>query len=343
MAARALANLLLLATATAIAPPPAKIAVVGATGKVGRSAVQQLVSRGYTARVLLRHQIAAAEAPPTEMPPADAPAADVAAYLASLDGVETVSGDVTNPASCTELLAGCSAVLALHGARRTRKLSDFWKNPEDEPGHAKNVNWQGVANLIAAARASESCKRIVRLTGKGETPWSIFSILINGLGSMAKAWNYEGERLLRSASAIDGLEYTIVRPGVMRGEEADLPPNSLALADDGGDLKVTSIPHASIAGLCIDSLSYANAGQCTLCAMASEEPGTGGAGWPALLEGVRPDRRAFRDDLLEAHMRATKLGGAALAAAVGTVVSAIGFGVVKTLLALAALATRLIG
>lgn len=44
--------------------------------------------------------------------------------------------------------------------------------------------------------------------GKGEDPWSVFSILINGLGSMAKAWNYEGEQLLRSCKDVD---YTIVR------------------------------------------------------------------------------------------------------------------------------------
>ena len=31
-----------------------KVAVIGATGKVGRLAVQQLVSQGITARVLLR-------------------------------------------------------------------------------------------------------------------------------------------------------------------------------------------------------------------------------------------------------------------------------------------------
>ena len=44
---------------------------------------------------------------------------------------------------------------------------------------------------------------------EGETPWSIFSILINLLGSHAKTWNYEGERLLRASD----VDYTIVRPG----------------------------------------------------------------------------------------------------------------------------------
>ena len=254
------------------------------------------------------------------MPGTDAPAVEVASYLASLPGVETVAGDITSRQSCDELLSGCTAVLALHGARRTRKASDIWRNPESDKDHAKQINYEGVANLIAAARSSSTCKRVVRLTGKGETPWSIFSILINGLGSMAKAWNYEGERLLR---ACDDLEYTIVRPGVMRGEEAELPSNSLALGDDGADLKVTSIPHATIARLCIDSLGYANAGRSTLCAMATEEPGMGADSWLPLLETVNPDRRTFRTDLLQAHKRATKVGGTALAACLAAVAASV--------------------
>lgn len=209
---------------------------------------------------------------------------------------------------------------------------------QEDADHAKQVNYGGVANLIKAARASGTCKRIVRLTGKGEDPWSIFSILINGLGSMAKAWNYEGERLLRDVS---DLEYTIVRPGVMRGEEADLPPKSLALGDDGADLKVTAIPHASIAKLCIDSLSYANAGRSTLCAMTTAEQGAGADSWPELLSGVAPDRRAFRDDLLQAHLIATKVGGAALAAGVAAVISGVLLGMSKLLLALVGLVMRL--
>ena len=50
---------------------------------------------------------------------------------------------------------------------------------------------------------------LVRAQGKGETPWSAPSILINGLGSMAKAYNYEGENQLRASK--QDVEYTIIR------------------------------------------------------------------------------------------------------------------------------------
>ena len=127
------------------------------------------------------------------------------------------------------------------------------------------MNCAAVAATIAACEKA-GCGRIVRVTGKGETPWSIFSILINLLGSHAKTWNYEGERLLRACA----LDYTIVRPGVM-SPDAVLSPKSLALADDGGDLKVSAIPHGTIADLCVEVLAYPNAARTTLCAMTVEE------------------------------------------------------------------------
>ena len=73
--------------------------------------------------------------------------------------------------------------------------------------------------------------------GLTRTPSITAAICLPCLASLpTKAWNYEGENLLR---ACPDVEYTIVRPGVMSTlEEDDTPPASLALADDGGDLKV---------------------------------------------------------------------------------------------------------
>ena len=129
----------------------------------------------------------------------------------------------------SELVRGCEACVAAHGARRTRAISDLWRDPTEDPTHSKAVNYVGVRNIIDACRV-HSVQRIVRVTGKGETPWSFFSILINGLGSMAKAWNYEGENLLRAS----GLDYTIVRPGIMRADGDDTrAPAARALSQKG--------------------------------------------------------------------------------------------------------------
>ena len=131
----------------------------------------------------------------------DASPAAVMASLASLPGVELVPGDVTDADSLRALLEGCSACLACHGARRTRKVSDLWQDATLDPAHSKNVNYLGVSNLIAAARGSSSCTHLIRVTGKGETPWALPSVLINGLGSMAKGFSATARYLRHLATA----------------------------------------------------------------------------------------------------------------------------------------------
>ena len=97
------------------------------------------------------------------------------------------------------------------------------------------------------------------------------------------------------------------------GVETELAPDSLALADDGGDLKVSAIPHAAVADLCVEVLGYPNAARATLCAMTVDQ-GEGAASYADLLPAVRPDRRAFPgDELRRASFRAVRVGGAALA------------------------------
>ena len=126
------------------------------------------------------------------------------------------------------------------------------------------------------------------------------------LGNMAKGWNYEGEQLLRDS----GLDYTIVRPGVMGRD--DIPTGKLALVDNGQDLPVSSVTHSQIADLCVECLNYPNAARATLTAMNVEE-GTGEDNYAPLLEKVNADTRVFPSTLLEEHKRGARIGSAVLA------------------------------
>jgi len=277
-----------------------KIAIVGATGRLGREVVNNLSSKGIRSRCLIR----------SEDPPY---------FLASLPNVEFVKGDVTNLECVNKLLEGCSSCLALHGATRKSKLTDIlpWVNPELDPAHPKNINYLGVRNIIEAARATKDCKRIVRITGKGETPWSIFSILINMFGSFAKAWNYEGEEVLRKCQDVD---YTIIRPGVMKNVKPDKGKKILALADDGGNLKVSSVPYSTIADLCVQVLRYPNTARATLCAMNVPE-GEGEVSYASFLQRVEPDRRIFPSSLMQQHVQAVRAGVFILLAAITSLVT----------------------
>ncbi len=78
---------------------------------------------------------------------------------------------------------------------------------------------------------------------------------------------------------------------------------AFALADNGGDLKVSPVRHADIASLCIASLNFPNAARCTLTAM-NVPPGKGAASYEALLGGVAADTRQFPSTLIAEHKRA---------------------------------------
>lgn len=196
--------------------------------------------------------------------------------------------------------------------------------PESDPKHSKTVNYIAVHNLIDAVKESTTCKRIVRVTGKGEEPTSFFTVLINMLGNMAKAWNYEGEQLLRTS----GVDYTIIRPGVMGRN--DIPTNKVrALADNGQDLKVTAVTHSQIAELCCDCLDYSNAAKSTLAAMNVDE-GLGEDSYAPLLAKVKADSREFPSTLLEEHKRGAR-NGAAILGAFLAVFASLSVAVLKTL------------
>ena len=226
-----------------------------------------------------------------------------------------VEGDATDAASCQKLVEGCDAILALHGPVKPPPFQSLFNLlPESDPKHSKSVNYIAVQNLIDAAKSENKCNRIIRVTGKGESPTQFFSVLINMLGNMAKGWNYEGEQLLRTQTDVD---YTIVRPGMM-GKD-DIPSGKvLALADNGGDLPVTAVTHSQIAGLCVDCLGYPNAARSTLTAM-NVEPGTGEDSYAPLLAKVNSDTRSFPSTLLEEHKKGARNGAAILAAVMAVV------------------------
>ena len=223
-----------------------------------------------------------------------------------------IEGDATDLNSCKKLVKGCDAILALHGPVRPNPLQSlFCLLPESDPKHSKSVNYVAIQNLIDAAKGEEKCKRIVRITGKGEQPTQFFTVLINMLGNMAKAWNYEGEQLLRDS----GVDYTIIRPGVMSAKaDTKSEDKVLALADNGGDLPVTPVSFSQIAGLCIDCLDYPNSSKSTLTAMNVD--GKGESSYAPLLAKVKPDSRKFPKTLLAEHKKGARTGAAILAAVV---------------------------
>ncbi|MGE5274347.1 MAG: NAD-dependent epimerase/dehydratase family protein [Verrucomicrobiota bacterium] len=107
------------------------VLVLGATGKVGHAIARRLVERGDRVRALVRRP------------------AEAAAILP--DGVESVAGDVTAPASIGDAVAGCELVFNAMG------LPEHWVR---DPFVFDRVNAQGTATVVRAARAA-GARRLV--------------------------------------------------------------------------------------------------------------------------------------------------------------------------------------
>lgn len=268
-----------------------KVAVIGASGRLGRRAVDQLVARQIPCKCLIRGET---------LP-------NFLKEHQKANLVEVVkNGDVTDSESIKTLLQGCSHCLALHGATAKsswREVLTAAESQEDtDPTHSKQINYKSIRTIVKIAE-EVGCDHVVRITGNNEKPWSFFSILINGLGRMAKGWNYEGEQVLRMQSKVD---YTIIRPGIMKDDYDPVEAGvHLEVKDNGGYLKISPVSYSQIAELCIESLLQSQARRSTLTAMNVENNANGGSLTVGeSLKLVKSDSRLFPETLIAEHKRA---------------------------------------
>lgn len=140
------------------------ILVTGATGKVGKHVAAQLVAEGIAVRALVRD-------PATAVLP---------------DGVEAVRGDLADPASLTEALAG----------EEVEGVFLIWPLPGPRGG----------AEAVAAL--AEHTRRIVYLSARGVPDDETARLTEDIFGTHAAL-----ERLIRASVA----EWTLLRPGGFAG------------------------------------------------------------------------------------------------------------------------------
>ena len=291
-----------------------QVAVIGTTGKLARKTIELLSQNNISCKCLLRHNL---QAPPqnsslSSSTLSSSNSEQVASYLSLLPNVQMIPGDLQDVNSLTNLFQDCDAVLSLQGPSRPNPIQSLlpFLVSQKNPNHGYMVNYIGTKNIIDAVKQTNTVKRIVRITGKNEQPFNIFAILINMLGYMAKGWNYESEALLRQS----GLDYTIIRPGVMMDDDTIGLVNK-GLKDNGGDLKVTKVSYLQIAQLIVGCLEYDNCKKSTLTAMNVEkdedvegEDIYGVEDYSTLLAMVKPDSREFPSTLIELHKWGARLG-----------------------------------
>ena len=345
------------AAASSTTTSNAPVAILGATGNLGVQTVRVFMAHDIPVKCLVR---------PASLDklPSDVTQSPL---------VEIVPGELLDPTSCSnqddgifsddsitastalvDCLKGCGAVVACFGATRRTKLRDLFSNSEDvDPIHAKQINYRSMIALTQACKSNNKSARddgpkiehVVRITGKGEDPTGIFSILLNGLGSYCKAWNYQGEVVVRQAFGTGDIGYTIIRPGILKKvepptNEQGTSPDDLVLADNGGnDLKVTPVTYNQIAALMVELVKLAKGKdqggrRVTLAAMntppgsgtddatASTPPSTTRLSLVDKIAALQDDSREFPKSLIAAHKNAVRT----FFIKVSAVVSAVGIG-----------------
>lgn len=192
------------------------VLVVGATGKTGGAAVEQLVAQGgWQVRAMVRDPAKAAGFPA---------------------GVEVVTGDLRSPESLTPALANASYVISAAGSTGGEYFGD--NRPE-------KVDFEGTRNLATAARAA-GVRHVCLVSSMGVThPEHPLNKRLNNIFD----WKLKGEAALRAS----GVGYTIVRPGGLRDEPGGRQ-GVKALQGDTLENEGT-IPRADVAAACIAALT----------------------------------------------------------------------------------------
>jgi len=165
-----------------------RIAVVGATGVLGRNTIPRLVERGHRVRALVRQP-------------------GQAAWLARL-GIDAVVGDILEPASLPAVLAGCDAALHLATAVPRPGM------PRDFSGNDR-IRREGTRHLVAACRAAGVARyvqqSIAHIAADGSTRLLDETAPLQPAPTMAST--VEMEATVRDS----GLAWSILRGGAFYG------------------------------------------------------------------------------------------------------------------------------
>ncbi|MGB3297940.1 MAG: SDR family oxidoreductase [Phormidesmis sp.] len=192
-----------------------KALVAGATGQTGRRIVEELLERGVEVRALVRDRSKAT----AELP----------------SGVEIAVGDVLEPNTLREALAGCEALVSATGAA-----------PSFDPTGPYKVDYEGNKNLVDAAKQA-SVEQMVMVSSlcvsKLFHPLNLFWGVLY--------WKQQAEDYLKNS----GVPYTIVRPGGLKNENND----EAIVMSSADTLFEGSIPRHKVAQVCAEALSQPTA------------------------------------------------------------------------------------
>lgn len=227
------------------------VLVIGATRGTGNEIVTRLRRDGFPVRALARH------------------AANARRSLAA--DVEIVEGDITKPETLPAAIAGSAHVILTVGVPM---------GPASERTIIA-VEYDGARNTLAAAKAVGFVGRFLYMTTIGVTRHSVGSIFLNLVKGRTMTWRRRIEEEIRKS----GIDYTIVRCGVLTSSDAD---GAVELSQKDHGLSILRrISRGSAAEVFVQALHHPTSSRTTFEAISS---GRGPReSWDALFGRLHPD------------------------------------------------------
>jgi nucleoside-diphosphate-sugar epimerase len=159
-----------------------RVLVIGGTRGTGRLIAELLLRQGRAVRVLAR---------------------DPASAARRLDGsIEIVPGDITKPSTLPRAVDAARAIILTAGCRSGHPARER---------RIRETEFEGVRNVIAAARSTSFGGRLLYMTSSGVTTRSLATVLLNLYKGNTLLWRLAAEVEVRRS----GLDYTIIRAGFL--------------------------------------------------------------------------------------------------------------------------------
>ena len=192
------------------------VAVLGASGRTGVHVLEELKSRNVNVRALSRN-------------------IEKAKGKVSGD-FEWAYADVTKPETLNVALEGVDILISTIGSTGG--------------DNSELIDYQGSINFVDAANES-GVQHIIYMSSIGAGGAENFStVLLNLVTDKAMKWKSLGEDYIRNS----GINFTIIRPGGLRGD-----PGTLGIRFAQGDTIIGWIPRGDVASVLVESMFNSDA------------------------------------------------------------------------------------
>mgnify|MGYP006088962159 FL=1 len=192
------------------------VAVLGASGRTGVHVLEELKARGGNVRALSRNIERAKEKVSGDF--------------------EWAYADVTKPRTLTLALEGVDILISTIGSTGG--------------DNSELIDYQGSINFVDAAKES-GVKHIIYMSSIGAGGAENFStVILNLVTGKAMKWKSLGEDYIRNS----GIDFTIIRPGGLRGD-----PGTLGIRFEQGDKIIGWIPRGDVASVLVESMFNSDA------------------------------------------------------------------------------------